>query len=509
MKPDVERGAWVIAVYKVIADYNSDDPAFDAFEALIKAARVGELFSAIRSSGTVPGDKFEKFRKICRLKPAPAREVLQHAERLNLIEISWSNEPSKVADSVRFKEDTKEAVLSAVGRLFPLIGPSDTELAALDILSATLLFPRRVEDLKSEIATHGHPDEAASAALRLLEELGLLNRTIEREGGSALLFNPHAFESNAEDAFRALNALNPSERQSAMDAVSFIRENPGVPLSPTIDKKIVSTLVKVGIIDYSKITTSAHGRAAYFTTAPYIWDVFDRASGASVSSDMIDDSKLFLNSLRFGQFFSTPDRGKVIDPWWIVNALVRDGAIAVQKPVQAIGQDYPLALSRGIINVVESPRHPGRFSMELVKTDVAVAVREVLAQNRFLPKEREISQEELERAGQFISPGAVRADLKLNRVLREHHDEIVFGLRTLRRKRVYELLAKARGEVPSEAFRMILKTQLAKLRDCDLSYLEGLIEASQGTGAFDIAGLGVTLGDDKRLIIERALAMSA
>ncbi|MGA7460721.1 MAG: hypothetical protein WBW69_10870 [Candidatus Korobacteraceae bacterium] len=51
MKPDVERGAWIIAAYKVIGDYNPDDPAFDAFEALIKAARAGELFSAIRSLG--------------------------------------------------------------------------------------------------------------------------------------------------------------------------------------------------------------------------------------------------------------------------------------------------------------------------------------------------------------------------------------------------------------------------------------------------------------------------
>jgi hypothetical protein len=434
MKPDVERGAWIIAIYKVIADYNSDDPAFDAFEALIKAARAGEIFSAIRSAGTVPGDKFEKFRKICRLEPTPAREVLQHAEQLGLIEISWSNEQGKVADLIRFREGTKESVLSAVGRLFPLINPSATELAALDILSATLLFPRPMEDLKSEIAARGYPDMVASAALRLLVDLGLLNKTAEREGGSPLLFNPRAFESNAEDAYKALNALDPSERQVAMDAVAFVRDNPGVPLPSSIDNKIVNTLVKVGIIDYSKITTTAHGQAAYFTTAPYIWDVFDGTSGTSISSDLIDDAKLLLNSLRYGQFFSTLDRGKIIDPWWIVNALVRDGAIAVQKPVQAIGQDYPLALSRGIINVVESPRHPGRFSMELVKTDVAEAVREVLVQNRFLPKEREISQQELERAGQFISPGSVRADLKLDKVLREHHDEIVFGLRTLRRK---------------------------------------------------------------------------
>jgi hypothetical protein len=77
------------------------------------------------------------------------------------------------------------------------------------------------------------------------------------------------------------------------------------------------------------------------------------------------------------------------------------------------------------------------------------------------------------------------------------------------KERVYEILAKARGEVPSEAFRLKLKILLAELRDCDLSYLERLIEASQGAVGFDIAGLGETLADDKRLIIESAWAMSA
>jgi len=434
MKPDLERGAWIIAAYKVIADYNSDDPAFDSFEALIKAARAGELFSAIRSLGNVHADKFEKFRKLSRLKPAAARGILREAEKLGAIEITWSKDSTRVADSVRFKDGTKEGVLQTVGQLFPLLQPSSTELVVLELLSGTLLLPRSIEDLKSELTAKGYKEKTFDVAASFATDLGLLGKTVETESGSVLLFNPHAFESNATDAFKVLNALQATERQAALDALAFIRDNPGVPLPKGTDKKVVQTLIKVGIVDYSKITTMTASSGAYFTTVPYIWDVFDSTAGTPVSADLVDDAKLFLNSLRYGQFFSTHDRGKIIEPWWIVNALVRDGAIAVERPVRAIGQDYPLALSRGIINVVESPRHPGRFSMELIKTDVAKAVREVLQQDRFLPKEKEISAEELERAGHFISPSAVRADLKLDKVLRKHHDEIVFGLRTLRRK---------------------------------------------------------------------------
>jgi hypothetical protein len=264
--------------------------------------------------------------------------------------------------------------------------------------------------------------------------MGLIGQTMETEGGTVLLFNPHAFESNAKDAYNVLKSLNPTERQATLDILEFIRQNPGVPLPMNTDKTLLRILVKVGVVDYSKITTTAAHKHAYFTTAPYIWDVFDKAAGTPLSTDLIDDAKLFLNSLRYGQFFSSPDRGKIIDPFWIVNALVRDGAVAVQRPVRAIGQDYPLALSRGIINVVESRRHPGRFSMELVKQDVAATVQEVLNQQRLLPQETSFSQEDLERAGQFVSPSAVRANVKLEKVLKRHHDELVFGLRTMRRK---------------------------------------------------------------------------
>ena len=41
----------------------------------------------------------------------------------------------------------------------------------------------------------------------------------------------------------------------------------------------------------------------------------------------------------------------------------------------------------------------------------------------------------IERAGQFISPGAVRVEIELPPALKSCQDELIFGLRTMRRKR--------------------------------------------------------------------------
>src|SRR5262245_48616538 len=98
MTPEVERGAGVIAARRVISKYPTDHPAFDAFDALLKAGRAGDLFSSTRALGSVEADKFERHRKLAHLKPTAAREVLRYAEQLGYVEISWSQDGASVAD---------------------------------------------------------------------------------------------------------------------------------------------------------------------------------------------------------------------------------------------------------------------------------------------------------------------------------------------------------------------------------------------------------------------------
>jgi hypothetical protein len=82
MENYVQQGAWIIAAYKVISKYNLDNAVFDPFEAAIIAARSGEMFSAIRALGSIEGQKFEAYRKLCKLKRSNATTVLRFAKNL-------------------------------------------------------------------------------------------------------------------------------------------------------------------------------------------------------------------------------------------------------------------------------------------------------------------------------------------------------------------------------------------------------------------------------------------
>jgi hypothetical protein len=373
--------------------------------------------------------------KIAKLKQKDAKEVLKAAEKLGIADVVWSKVEGTLADEFRPRIDSKEAVLEAVGNLFASLNPSNVARAMIELLGVTLYLPQQINSLRGHLSRHGYTDKEIEFTIGASRDFGLLEITQETEAGDSLLFNPKAFEGNAEDVHNAIKSLQPSQKQHAMDLLTFVVTNPGVPIPSSTDKGALALLIKLGIIDYSKITTSQTRKGVYFPTTPYVWGVFDKSAGKAISQDLLDDSKLLLNSFRYGQYYSSPGRGMIEKPLLIVNALLRNGAIGVQRPATAIGEDYPLALSRGIVNVVESKIYPGRYSMELLKVDVAEAVKEVLRQNTILPQESIPTQQDLDRAGQFLSPSAVRVETELPATLRRYHEEMIFNLRTMRSKR--------------------------------------------------------------------------
>lgn len=391
-----------------------------------------DLLASLTAKSSIHIESF-----INKLKPSVVINVLKIAEELESLDVSWSTDPgSDQIEGVKFLNDSKDEVYKLTGKLFRMLHPTKIEAAILDILSDTLLVPQTIREIKDKLIKSRLSEDEAADTIKLAISLKLISQTKETEGGQKILFNPHAFEGNATDAFDAINGLDCEKKQKAIDILEFVKSNPGVPLKRSFDEEIVKLLIKVGLIDYSKITTLKSKTNRYFPTAPHIWGVFYKSSGTELSDDLIDDSKLLLNSFRYGQFFSTTGTGKIKDPLWIVNALIRDGAIGTVRPATAIGTDYPLALSRGIVNIVESRIYPGRYSMELMKLDVAEAVRDVLDQNAILPTQETPSAKDLERAGQFFtSPDAVRVETELPNELKVCQEEIIFGLRTMRRDR--------------------------------------------------------------------------
>ncbi len=301
MTPEMLVGAWVIAANKVLSKFNTDDPAFEPFEAIILAGRAGELFSATRSMGKGDSQRFESHRKIVKLRQRDTKDILKKAEQLGLVDVDWPKTDDRTVESFAFRLDSKEAVLEATGSLFGSLKPSNVARAMIDMLGMTLHLPQRLDAIRSTLGSRGYGEKDVTLAINASRDFGLLALTNETEGGASLLFNPKAFEDNAEDVYKAMNGLKPTQKQQAMDLLNFVTSNPGVPIPKSTNSDVLALLVRLGVVDYSKITTRQTQKGVYFPTTPYIWGVFDKSAGNALSTDLVDDSKLLLNSFRYGQ----------------------------------------------------------------------------------------------------------------------------------------------------------------------------------------------------------------
>lgn len=377
--------------------------------------------------------KFEVYRKYSRLKQLQVADVFKRLESLGAVDVHWkTNSDPPVVFRISALVTTKAAVLASAAKLFEQLGPSGRARAALEVLDATVHVPVPEDKLTAYIVNKGYSSEVVSGAIADLIGIELLSRTSETESGSQLIYNPHVFQKNASDAYKALSALNSKDREHALKLLEHVRTQPGVPFPTSVDNHIVALLAKTGMIDISGLQLKSGITPKEFPTAPDIWGVFSHSQDGALSKDLIDDSKLLLNSLRYGEIYSPPGKGRINDPVVLVDALIRKGQVG---PATAIGDDYPLPLVRGIVNITESRLYPGRFYMELRKKDVAEAVSDVLSQNAILPVGDIAVPEILQKGGgSFYSPLQIRSKKTLPKNLIEARDNMAFDLRTYRKR---------------------------------------------------------------------------
>jgi hypothetical protein len=432
--PDqVRAGGWLVTIYKAISYYDVDDPAFDAYEAAILAGKAGQLLSSVRALGQIDGKKYEIYRRIAHLKSLEANDVALRFEKLGILEIQWdkTTDPPAIA-GIRSLATTKAEVLAAAAQLFDMYRPTDSARAAIDVLDATVHIPVQQSQIMTALSKRGFRSDSIIAATDALVSLELIARTEETESGEPLLYNPHVFNESAQDAYKVLTALSSKDHQHALQLLEHVRTKPGVPFPASADRRIVSLLAKTGIIDISGIQLKSGVTSREFPTAPDVWGVFSHGGLRPVSKDLIDDSKLLLNSLRYGELYSLSGRGRIDSPSVLIGALIKRGQVG---PATAIGEDYPLPLARGIVSITESRMHPGRFFMELRKSDVAEAVRDVLEQNAILPAGEVATPEILQKGGgAFHSPEHMRIKRQLPKELMDARDSLAFELRTYRKR---------------------------------------------------------------------------
>jgi hypothetical protein len=134
----VRSGGWIVAIYKALAVYDVDDPAFDDYEATVNAAKAAEFLSSIRSLGRVDAKQYEIYRRLARIKPKQSIEVLKELEKLGALEVEWAPRTDPVSvKAVTASDSSKAGVFATAAKFFEAHNPSAKARAAIEVLEAT------------------------------------------------------------------------------------------------------------------------------------------------------------------------------------------------------------------------------------------------------------------------------------------------------------------------------------------------------------------------------------
>ncbi len=430
----VWAGAWLVSLYKAFEKFNLYDPAFHEYEATILAGRTAHFLSSIRSLGQVEAKEVETRQRLAKLRPSEMRSLLKNLSALNVLNVEWTTQPKTSLQHLAATGTTHRWVLESTGELFYASDPTEQEQASLLALDLTSFIPLKVTSLASEIISRsGFSHGTVTAAIDHMVDCHLLHQTRETDQGDRIISNPYAFRSLGKDTCNILSTLNEISPERALELLERVRNNPGVPLPAGTDPNVLQVLIHAGLIDHSGIKVRGTSMMREFPTIPHLWGVFDSGTDKTeFDKDVVDDAKLFLNSIRYGEHYSPAGRGRIKEPAILVDRLIRSGEVG---PATAIGSDYPLPLSRGIVSIVESRINPGRFHMQLRKEDVAKSVLEILDLGTVIGHPQETEGGLWGASGQFQAPETLRVARSLPPRLQRATDALAFQLRSHRRNR--------------------------------------------------------------------------
>lgn len=364
------QGTWLIIVSRHLLRFDITEPALSSLDNISFAGKCGSLL--IKLSGDETDKLTEaKVKSHARLCGISRDELPIYTDTLKVYGCLDHNQTKNIYEVLAF---SRQRVLDVTTKIFNSLPTStDEEKVLPQLLEFGLTRPR----LESEIQDFLLPNLKESEIqhlIGLIKTLELLGN-LQIENNEQLYFNGYQFGDKASDIGKALKGLPKEERGYLDELLECISDKPGLPPeSIKVPQKIKTLAVGLGLVDESKVESIA-GQASFYTKPGFALPSVGKEI-SNLENDVFNHSKMLLSSIRYGEFRSAQSRGRILDPKWILNALINRDRVG---PCTAIGQDYIRLEGEGVIRTIRAENKPGaQFYMELRRSEPAEMVYRLL-----------------------------------------------------------------------------------------------------------------------------------
>ncbi len=364
------QGAWIVIIGKHLLRFGITEPALSEFENLSFTGKCGALLVKLSADDTEQLS-LKKVKAYARLCGIGTRELSIYLNALKAFGcLDWDKE-GNIYEVLAF---SRERVLDTTSTMFLGSNPTNIEKIIPNVLEFCLIRPRFASEIKENISSE-IPEKNAERLLNLIQTFDLLGHIHIERVKEDLYFNGYQFGDRAEDIGKAMAALSKEDRDSLDELITIVTESPGTPPENVhVPPKIKTLAIGLGLIDENKVQSVA-GEASFLTKPGFSLPSVGKEI-SNLEDDVFNHAKMLLSSLRYGELRSSMSRGRIVDPKWIIGALIDRDRVG---PCTAIGQDYMALEGEGVIRTIRAENRSGeQFYMELRRSEPAEIVNKLL-----------------------------------------------------------------------------------------------------------------------------------
>ena len=420
-----DKGKLIVSAAKTLKGYRLGDSRIASFlYATSDAGRFGLFASAIKSehqAGIIrirflAGEEGIGFHNL-------TTEVLPWLERAGLCQLARdaAGNITQVTSLVLAYRD----LLGAVTDFYSTRNPSQEDRACLMVLAQASELPNPESVVRHAVASE-FGEETANAALGLAKTYGL----VAASGTTAdpLIYAPRVWAGLHAKAPQALTPLDNTQREILLHLVGRVRNSQGYPETLFRNEAtqhgaadLVRMAIGIGLVNRTELQMTDGTKRAFLTTPHFYSDLADE-----YGEDMCDRVKIFLDSIRNGQYFGRQATGRIRDPRVLLGALLDRGQVG---SATAINTDYIVAEKAGIIRVERLPSSNRAF-LELKQEDTVRKVLELVSSGTVEPRAQQMGANHMLDGRVFTSIEQGRAELgNVSGELAELEHAIMTGLR--------------------------------------------------------------------------------
>lgn len=378
----IREGYWSIATQKHLINYTADSSNIDELDSLNVAGKAGRFLGAIRKNKRVENmRKLEKMANNVGISRSDLhRIILPEIEKASDGKVELiKNTVGEVTGIQEYLFDNS-TVLDISGQVFEQQRPTEIERIAVFTMDETRKIPYLESELSDYLAKSGFTEEGINVSLALQEQFNLIQRLRPTKQVDPIISNEYVWGSNHAKIATAITSLDLGQKQTLRDVIEIIQNKQGVPVEnlPPIDTNILSLAQKTGMILPTKIISLRGLEKSFAFSANLQGDI-------GYQDDILDDVKLLLASIRFGQNYTL--YSKITDPRRFLTALINRDYVG---PHSANETDYTLLEKRGIVKV-ETKSSYNSFTgnvrtgacLKLLRKDVAEHALSLLSEPQY------------------------------------------------------------------------------------------------------------------------------